>query len=717
MYLGNGAATSCVPPGLVQNLTGVSAIRQGSDFLCAVREREAMPVWCWGSNFTAQFGTRTPTESRVPIATPIPMPNALVIGGASGFSIRSPGVVTAWGRNHWGQLGDGTVEPPGLMAGVAPHTVMLPGLLRLSLEGAQGQTACGVFTGGEVRCWGDGSAGQLGTAIMPIGPTTRSLVPVAIPGITDAVHVHVGGRFVCATRSDNTVWCWGYGNDPLMFGAGTRPLQVIDRAVQVSGGVWGGLCAAQRQHGVVLGRRLSRRQRRHRFCRRTGAGARRHRRDTHLHGRGHRLRAARRRRPVVLGQRRGQRNLRAVRRPGPHRVGGVMSCLHDALRQRVHRPAHRALSMKGTFEMFNPHALFFVVWLATLTSGCLPRSSSDCAEGDTRADGRSCQSSILITWSVNGIPDTPTSCPARSVVILRLSHPLWGDSAWTRVDSRPCATRAASGEESNTSRYQAAFTNLPTGRYFIHAELQSAAGDILDTKTEFLRLEVRNGVLQNTHWTAAFVTRCADGDPRPSCRPPAMDGGTPPDVITPTDVASIDRADAPLDDGPGTPLDAADVRDAGTDAPPAMDLPRDVAAAIDVEDVGTCTRPDAGARDAGAPSDRGPIGPCSRPGKTCPAPFTCTPQGTCASSSTGEVLVPAGEFWMGCNDANVPSVIDNCDRYEYPQHSVTLSRYAIDRTEVTITDWRRCVAAGASTPPPPHAWPGLREPPARSGTP
>ncbi|MCA9518289.1 MAG: SUMF1/EgtB/PvdO family nonheme iron enzyme [Myxococcales bacterium] len=93
---------------------------------------------------------------------------------------------------------------------------------------------------------------------------------------------------------------------------------------------------------------------------------------------------------------------------------------------------------------------------------------------------------------------------------------------------------------------------------------------------------------------------------------------------------------------------------------------------------------------------------CERPlcgvlGVPCPDGFTCTGRGTCERGPTGEVFVPAGTFWMGCNSALDAS----CTGFatESPQHEVTLSGYFIDRTEVTAANYKLCVVAGQCTTP------------------
>jgi formylglycine-generating enzyme required for sulfatase activity len=77
-----------------------------------------------------------------------------------------------------------------------------------------------------------------------------------------------------------------------------------------------------------------------------------------------------------------------------------------------------------------------------------------------------------------------------------------------------------------------------------------------------------------------------------------------------------------------------------------------------------------------------------------PAPALRAPKAA-EPAPAAMVSVPAGPFFMGCNEA----VDTECGPNEKPGDSVTVAAFRIDRTEVTVAQYRQCVDAGKCMQP------------------
>ncbi len=76
-------------------------------------------------------------------------------------------------------------------------------------------------------------------------------------------------------------------------------------------------------------------------------------------------------------------------------------------------------------------------------------------------------------------------------------------------------------------------------------------------------------------------------------------------------------------------------------------------------------------------------------------PTARRPLPTAATLPTGMVLVGAGSFWMGCAPTD-----RSCRACETPRHQIYLDGFYLDKNEVTVTDYQRCVSnEGPCTPP------------------
>ena len=149
--------------------------------------------------------------------------------------IKEDGFVACWGNNQFGQLGDG-VDPRDRNS-----EFTVPGLNNVISVAAGLGHSCALRANGQIFCWGDDSAGQLGSAALCPCPTP---VPViATTGLIRAVALTAGGNHTCALRNDGKVFCWGENGDGQLGDGGAAdqatPTEVggqLDGVVSIAAG-------------------------------------------------------------------------------------------------------------------------------------------------------------------------------------------------------------------------------------------------------------------------------------------------------------------------------------------------------------------------------------------------------------------------------------------------------------------------------------------------
>lgn len=167
---------------------------------CAVRQDGS--VVCWGRNTYGQLGNgmRDTTESAVPVQG-LRDAKQVAVGRNFSCALRRAGTVACWGNNEDGQLGDARGGRPGAIALKPVAVVGLRDVRQLSLGEYH---ACALGNDGRVRCWGSSSDGQIGS------DRQRAFnAPLPITGLAAVREVASGGNHVCALERGGVVKCWG----------------------------------------------------------------------------------------------------------------------------------------------------------------------------------------------------------------------------------------------------------------------------------------------------------------------------------------------------------------------------------------------------------------------------------------------------------------------------------------------------------------------------
>lgn len=146
-------------------------------------------------------------------------------GGDHSAAIDANGALWTWGRNDFGQLGNGTTEES-----LVPVKVM-EDVVSVDCGGAN---TAAIKSDGSLWMWGPNGGGQLGD-----GTTEDSYVPIKV--MDDVVAVSCGGGHTAAIKTDGTLWTWG-SNKYGQLGNGTTessltPIKIMDGATAVSAGV------------------------------------------------------------------------------------------------------------------------------------------------------------------------------------------------------------------------------------------------------------------------------------------------------------------------------------------------------------------------------------------------------------------------------------------------------------------------------------------------
>jgi hypothetical protein len=183
---------------------------------------------CWGGNYFGTLGNNSNTDSWTPVDVYGLTSGVVQLAGGGGHTcaVTASGAAKCWGWGSAGQLGNNStgnstvpVDVAGLGANVA------------SIAAGYDHT-CVVTTSGAAKCWGSGSSGQLGN-----NGTASVLVPTDVSGLTSgASRIAAGASHTCAVTTGGAAKCWGSGNyGQLGDGNGTMSLVPVSVSGLTSG--------------------------------------------------------------------------------------------------------------------------------------------------------------------------------------------------------------------------------------------------------------------------------------------------------------------------------------------------------------------------------------------------------------------------------------------------------------------------------------------------
>ena len=190
----NGATETATTPGMA-SIPVISSVSAGAEHTCVVRDAT---VWCTGSNSRGQLGTGSLT--RTIAFSPSGMTDVIMVDVAGNTSCAVRTDATAW---CWGTIPtsiDVVTSRIVTTDSAIPLQVPLTNVRTVSV----GRThSCATKHDDTAWCWGTNTWGQLGN-----NTNIDSAIPVQA-GIDKVQSLDVGTDHTCVVRRTSSVWCWG----------------------------------------------------------------------------------------------------------------------------------------------------------------------------------------------------------------------------------------------------------------------------------------------------------------------------------------------------------------------------------------------------------------------------------------------------------------------------------------------------------------------------
>lgn len=241
--LGDGTTTDSNVPVQVLVPAGVTFTRISAGNNHTLASGSDGQTYAWGNNTHGNVGDGTTVHrsTPVPVAAPAGVTfTDIAAGNNHSIAVGSDGISYMWGSNNWGQLGNGTTAGSSV-----PLPVSAPAGVTFTLGSAGNDHTLAIGSDGTTYGWGRNLYGEVGD-----GTVVGSSVPIAVlaPAGVTFTQISAGTTHSAALGADGNAYSWGR-NTQGQLGDGTlvnssSPVPVVTPAVVVTGISFGGVAGA-----------------------------------------------------------------------------------------------------------------------------------------------------------------------------------------------------------------------------------------------------------------------------------------------------------------------------------------------------------------------------------------------------------------------------------------------------------------------------------------